>query len=159
MSATAERFRSFPPGLDLPQSEARILELWKEIRAFEEGLKRREGAPPFIFYEGPPTANGLPGVHHVISRTVKDVVCRYQSMRGKYVPRKGGWDTHGLPVEIEVERELKISGKDQIEQYGIAAFNARCRQSVLKYEGEWRRNTERIGFWLDMDHPYITFQN
>ena len=159
MSATAERFRSFPAGLDLPQSEAKVLELWKEIRAFEEGLKRREGAPPFIFYEGPPTANGLPGVHHVISRTVKDVVCRYQSMRGKYVPRKGGWDTHGLPVEIEVERELKISGKDQIEQYGIAAFNARCRQSVLKYEGEWRRNTERIGFWLDMDHPYITFEN
>ena len=159
MSATAERFRSFPPGLDLPQSEAKILELWKEIRAFEEGLKRREGAPYFIFYEGPPTANGLPGVHHVIARTVKDVVCRYQSMRGKYVPRKGGWDTHGLPVEIEVERELKISGKDQIEQYGIAAFNARCRQSVLKYEGEWRRNTERIGFWLDMDHPYITFEN
>jgi isoleucyl-tRNA synthetase len=158
-SVTAERFRPFPPGLDLPRSEAKILDLWRDLRAFEEGLKRREGATPFIFYEGPPTANGLPGVHHVISRTVKDVVCRYKSMRGHYVPRKGGWDTHGLPVEIEVERELKISGKDQIEQFGIAEFNARCRQSVLRYEGEWRRNTERIGFWLDMDHPYITFEN
>ncbi|HEX7077421.1 MAG TPA: isoleucine--tRNA ligase [Candidatus Eisenbacteria bacterium] len=159
MSVASERFHPFPPGLDLPASEAKVRDLWREIGAFEEGLKRREGQPPFIFYEGPPTANGLPGVHHVISRTLKDVVCRYQSMNGRYVPRKGGWDTHGLPVEIEVERELKISGKDQIEKFGIAEFNARCRASVLKYEGEWRRNTERIGFWLDMDHPYITFQN
>jgi len=159
MSLKADRFTPVSTKLDLPQSEARILELWKEIRAFEEGLKRREGSPPFVFYEGPPTANGLPGVHHVISRTIKDVVCRYKSMRGYYVARRGGWDTHGLPVEIEVERELKISGKDQIEQFGIAEFNARCRQSVLRYENEWRRNTERIGFWLDMDHPYVTFQN
>ncbi len=159
MSVKADRFLPVSTKLDFPTSEAKILEFWKEIRAFEEGLKRREGAPPFIFYEGPPTANGLPGVHHVISRTIKDVVCRYQSMRGRYVARKGGWDTHGLPVEIEVERELKISGKDQIEKFGIAEFNARCRQSVLRYENEWRRNTERIGFWLDMDHPYFTFAN
>jgi len=159
MIAKADRFLPFSTKLDFPASEGKVLELWKEIRAFEEGLKRREGAPPYIFYEGPPTANGLPGVHHVISRTIKDVVCRYKSMRGHYVPRKGGWDTHGLPVEIEVERELKISGKDQIEKFGIAEFNARCRQSVLRYENEWRRNTERIGFWLDMDHPYVTFSN
>ncbi|HEY6221141.1 MAG TPA: class I tRNA ligase family protein, partial [Candidatus Eisenbacteria bacterium] len=159
MIAKSGRFLPFSTKLDFPASEGKILELWKEIRAFEEGLKRREGAQPFIFYEGPPTANGLPGVHHVISRTIKDVVCRYKAMRGHYVPRKGGWDTHGLPVEIEVERELKISGKDQIEKFGIAEFNARCRQSVLKYENEWRRNTERIGFWLDMDHPYVTFAN
>src|SRR6266850_2236464 len=159
MIAKTGRFLPFSTKLDFPASEGKVLELWKEIRAFEEGLKRREGAPPYIFYEGPPTANGLPGVHHVISRTVKDVVCRYKAMRGHYVPRKGGWDTHGLPVEIEVERELKISGKDQIEKFGIAEFNARCRQSVLRYENEWRRNTERIGFWLDMDHPYVTFSN
>ncbi|MGH7681351.1 MAG: isoleucine--tRNA ligase, partial [Candidatus Eiseniibacteriota bacterium] len=159
MSVKADRFVETSTKLDFPASEAKILDFWKETRAFEEGLKRREGAPPFIFYEGPPTANGLPGVHHVISRTVKDIVCRYQSMRGRYVPRKGGWDTHGLPVEIEVEKQLKINGKDQIETYGIAEFNALCRKSVLKYEGEWRRNTERIGFWLDMDHPYFTFAN
>jgi isoleucyl-tRNA synthetase len=159
MPAAAERFLPLSVRLDPAESEARVLALWKEIRAFEDGLKRREGSPPFIFYEGPPTANGLPGVHHVISRTLKDIVCRYQSMTGHYVPRKGGWDTHGLPVEIEVERELKISGKDQIEKFGIAEFNARCRASVLRYESEWRRNTERIGYWLDMDHPYVTFHN
>ncbi len=159
MPVASERFRPLSIKLDPPQSEAVVLELWRDIRAFEEGLKRREGSPSFIFYEGPPTANGLPGVHHVISRTVKDVVCRYQSMTGHYVPRRGGWDTHGLPVEIEVERELKISGKDQIEKFGIAEFNARCRASVLRYEKEWRRNTERIGFWLDMDHAYVTFHN
>jgi len=159
VSVKTERFLPVSTKLDFPESEQRILEFWREIRAFEEGLKRREGSPPYVFYEGPPTANGLPGVHHVISRTVKDIVCRYWSMRGFYVARKGGWDTHGLPVEIEVERELKISGKAQIEEYGIAAFNARCRQSVLRYEGEWRKNTERIAFWLDMDHPYFTFSN
>lgn len=159
MSVKAERFRPISVKLDSPESERRILELWKEIRAFEEGLERRKGSPQFTFYEGPPTANGLPGVHHVISRTIKDIVCRYRSMAGFYVPRKGGWDTHGLPVEIEVERQLQISGKDQIEKFGIAEFNALCRKSVLKYESEWRRNTERIGFWLDMDHPYLTFAN
>ena len=159
MSVKAERFRPLSTKLDSPESERKVLELWKEIRAFEEGLKRREGSPQFTFYEGPPTANGLPGVHHVISRTIKDIVCRYRSMTGHYVPRKGGWDTHGLPVEIEVERQLQISGKDQIEKFGIAEFNALCKKSVLKYESEWRRNTERIGFWLDMDHPYLTFAN
>ncbi|MGE5177184.1 MAG: isoleucine--tRNA ligase [Hyphomicrobiales bacterium] len=159
MSAVTERFRSFSNGLDLPAAEERILAFWKEIDAFEEGLRRREGSPVFHFYEGPPTANGPPGVHHVLSRTLKDIVCRYKAMTGHAVPRKGGWDTHGLPVEIEVERELKISGKDQIEKFGIAEFNARCRESVLRYEGVWRRNTERIGYWLDMDHPYITFRN
>jgi isoleucyl-tRNA synthetase len=159
MPVAADRFRPLSTRLDPEQSEAAVLELWRDIGAFEEGLKRREGSPSFIFYEGPPTANGLPGVHHVISRTIKDIVCRYQSMTGHYVPRKAGWDTHGLPVEIEVERELKISGKDQIEKFGIAEFNARCRSSVLRYEAEWRRNTERIGYWLDMDHPYITFKN
>jgi isoleucyl-tRNA synthetase len=153
------RFVPFSTSLDLPQSEAKILALWREIGAFEQGVKRREGGPRFTFYEGPPTANGLPGVHHVLSRTLKDVVCRYKQMCGHHVPRKGGWDTHGLPVEIAVERELGISGKEQIEKYGIAEFNALCRKSVLRYETEWRRLTERIGYWLDMDAPYFTFSN
>jgi isoleucyl-tRNA synthetase len=156
---TMPRFRPLGAKLDPPETEARILRLWTEMRAFEQGLTRREGSPPFIFYEGPPTANGMPGVHHVFARAQKDVVCRYQSMRGRYVARKGGWDTHGLPVEIEVERELGISGKNEIERFGIAEFNARCRASVLKYEKEWRTLTERMGYWLDMDHPYITFSN
>ncbi|HXF59288.1 MAG TPA: isoleucine--tRNA ligase [Candidatus Saccharimonadales bacterium] len=159
MNVRSDLFLPVSTKLDLPQTEAKVLEFWREIHAFEEGLKRREGSPPFVFYEGPPTANGLPGVHHVLSRMLKDIVCRYKSMRGFYVPRKGGWDTHGLPVEIAVERELGISGKDQIEKFGIAEFNRRCRESVLRYEAEWRRITERIGYWLDMDHPYTTFDN
>jgi len=159
MTVQAPRFVPFSTSLDLPASEAKILELWREIGAFENGLKRREGSPPFVFYEGPPTANGLPGVHHVLSRTLKDVVCRYKQMSGFYVARKGGWDTHGLPVEIAVERELGINGKDQIEKFGIAEFNALCKKSVLRYEGEWRRLTERIAYWLDMEHPYFTFSN
>jgi isoleucyl-tRNA synthetase len=159
MSVTTELFHPFSTKLDLPESEARILRLWEEIDAFREGLKRREGAPRFVFYEGPPTANGLPGVHHAMARTFKDIVCRYKSMRGHYVARKAGWDTHGLPVEIEVEKELKISGKAEIEAFGIAEFNARCKASVLRYEAAWRSLTTRLGYWLDMDHPYVTFTN
>ena len=159
MNVKSDMFRPVSTKLDLPETEARILDFWRETKAFEESLKRREGRPRFIFYEGPPTANGLPGVHHVLSRMLKDIVCRYKSMCGFYVPRKAGWDTHGLPVEIAVERELGISGKDQIEKFGIAEFNRRCRESVLRYEADWRRLTERIGYWLDMDHPYFTFDN
>ncbi|MBI4365074.1 MAG: isoleucine--tRNA ligase [Candidatus Latescibacteria bacterium] len=156
MSLKSDMFVPVSTRLDLPETEARVLNLWREIDAFREGLKRREGRPPFVFYEGPPTANGLPGVHHVLSRTLKDVICRYKSMRGYHVARKGGWDTHGLPVEIGVERELGISGKEQIEKFGIAEFNALCKESVMRYETGWRRLTERIGYWLDMDHPYFT---
>ncbi len=159
MSVKTELFRPFSTKLDPPESEARILRFWEEIDAFGQGLKRREGAPAFIFYEGPPTANGLPGVHHALSRTLKDLVCRYKSMRGYYVSRKAGWDTHGLPVEIEVEKELHINGKADIEAFGIAEFNARCRASVLRYEAGWRSLTARLGYWLDMDHPYVTFAN
>jgi isoleucyl-tRNA synthetase len=159
VTVSVQRFRPFAGRLDPPESEAAVLRLWEEMSAFEEGLRRRNGSPPFIFYEGPPTANGLPGVHHVFARTQKDIVCRYKSMRGYYVARKGGWDTHGLPVEIEVERALGISGKNDIERFGIAEFNARCRASVLEYEKEWRSLTDRMAYWLDMDHPYITFSN
>jgi len=152
-------FESFGKDLTYAGIEKKIIEFWKTARIFEKSLVLRSQSPRFVFYEGPPTANGLPGVHHVMARTVKDLVCRYMTMQGFLVERKAGWDTHGLPVEIEVEQELKITSKDQIERYGIEAFNKRCRESVFKYEKEWRQVTERIGFWLDLDHPYITCTN
>src|SRR5437870_253461 len=138
-------------------AEVEILELWKRTRLFERTLEWRGDAPPFVFYEGPPTENGLPGLHHVISRAYKDVFGRYKQMRGFSVERKAGWDTHGLPVELEVERALKISGKKQIEAYGVDRFNALCKQSVNEYIDQWREMSERLGFWLDFDHPYRTY--
>ncbi|TMB89535.1 MAG: isoleucine--tRNA ligase, partial [Chloroflexi bacterium] len=138
-------------------AEVEILELWKRTRLFERTLEWRRDAPPFVFYEGPPTANGLPGLHHVLSRAVKDVFGRYKQMCGYSVDRKAGWDTHGLPVELEVERALKISGKKQIEAYGVDRFNALCKQSVNEYIDQWREMSERLGFWLDFDHPYRTY--
>ncbi len=153
---TKALFREVTPRVSFPELELRILDFWKQTQAFEKSLKLREGRPRFVFYEGPPTANGLPHIGHVLTRVYKDIVPRYRTMKGYYVPRKAGWDTHGLPVELEVEKELGITTKQQIEEYGVAEFNRRCRESVFRYEREWRRMTERIGFWLDMDHPYIT---
>ena len=112
----------------------------------------------FIFYEGPPTANGRPGVHHILSRAFKDVIPRYKTMQGFYVPRKGGWDTHGLPVEIQVEKQLGLKSKKEIEQYGVAEFNKKCRESVWEFKDEWERMTKRMGFWLDLKDPYITYE-
>ncbi|MCX5801738.1 MAG: isoleucine--tRNA ligase [Candidatus Eisenbacteria bacterium] len=152
-------FESFGKDLTYAANEKKIIEFWKTASIFEKSLALRSQSPRFVFYEGPPTANGLPGVHHVMARTVKDLVCRYKTMQGFLVERKAGWDTHGLPVEIEVEQELNITSKDQIEKYGVKAFNRRCKESVFKYEKEWRQVTERIGFWLDLDHPYITCTN
>ncbi|MBI4721328.1 MAG: class I tRNA ligase family protein, partial [Chitinivibrionia bacterium] len=146
------------PG-NVPAAEERILEFWEKERTFEKSVEARSGAGDFVFYEGPPTANGLPGVHHVMARLCKDVVCRYKTMRGFRVVRKGGWDTHGLPVEIEVENKLGLASKEQIEAIGIGEFNARCRESVFTYEKEWKRFTQRIGYWLDMENPYITCAN
>lgn len=139
--------------------EEAILKHWLTEKIPERSVTEREGAPRFVFYEGPPTANGKPGIHHVLARTLKDTVCRYQTMMGFQVNRKAGWDTHGLPVEIEVEKQLGLSSKQDIEAYGIEAFNKKCRESVFTYEKEWRRMTERIGYWLDMDNPYITLDN
>jgi isoleucyl-tRNA synthetase len=139
------------------EAELEVLDLWKRTRVFERTLEWRQDAPPFVFYEGPPTANGLPGLHHVLSRAFKDVFGRYKQMAGFSVERKAGWDTHGLPVELEVERALKISGKQQIEEYGVARFNALCKESVNKYIDQWRGMSERLGFWLDFDHPYRTY--
>jgi len=153
------RFREVPSMIDFPKLEKSILEFWEAHRIFERSLEQRASAPPFVFYEGPPTANGRPGIHHVISRSIKDLVCRYKTMQGFLVHRKAGWDTHGLPVEIEVEKDLEIQSKDQIEIYGVEKFNQKCRESVFRYLNEWNELTRRIGFWLDLEHPYITYTN
>ncbi len=133
-----------------------MLERWRERDVFAESLRLREGAKQWVFYEGPPTANGPPGSHHVLSRVFKDIYPRFQTMRGYRVERKGGWDCHGLPVEIAVEQKLGIHHKAEIEEYGIAAFNAKCRESVFTFLEEWNRLTERIGFWIDLEHAYRT---
>ncbi len=145
--------------VNLPQIEENILSFWKNNHVFERSVKARQGGPRFVLYEGPPTANGSPGIHHVLARVFKDVIPRYKAMKGYYTPRIAGWDTHGLPVELEIEKELGFSGKAQIEEYGVAQFNVRCRESVFRYLEEWKAMTERIGFWLDLDHPYITMDN
>jgi len=152
---------AFPPWPDLTanEMEQRQLALWKEEKLFQQTLDARRDGAPFVFYEGPPTANGRPGIHHVFSRTIKDLVCRFHSMQGKSVTRIAGWDTHGLPVEIEVEKELKLSGKKDIERFGIEEFNARARKSVFKYQAEWESLSDRIAYWLDYEHPYITCSN
>ncbi len=139
-----------------PQLEDRILERWRDLDVFHRSVAQREGADVWTFYEGPPTANGRPGSHHVLSRVFKDISPRYRTMRGYRVPRKAGWDCHGLPVELEVERELGIKEKDEIEEYGIAEFNQKCRESVFEYLEDWNRLTERIGFWVDLDDAYRT---
>src|SRR5438874_2452054 len=142
-----------------PALELNVLERWRERDIFHESIRRREGCPSFVFYEGPPTANGRPGSHHVLSRVFKDVFPRYKTMRGHVVHRKAGWDCHGLPVELEIERELGIASKADIERYGVAEFNARCRESVFAYIDEWNRLTERIGFWIDTDDAYVTMSD
>ncbi|PXF18190.1 MAG: isoleucine--tRNA ligase, partial [Methanobacteriota archaeon] len=132
---------------------------WAADSTFARQVAQREGAQPFVFLEGPPTANGRPGIHHVISRTYKDLVCRWRAMQGRYVERKGGWDTHGLPVEIEVQKALGLGTNSEIEAYGIEKFNTACRESVWTYESAWREMTERMGFWVDMDDPYVTLHD
>src|SRR3954468_22938715 len=148
--------RPVDPQQDLPELEQRVLARWRERDVFHESLRRREGAEQFVFYEGPPTANGRPGSHHVLARVFKDIYPRYKTMRGYYVERKGGWDCHGLPVEIAVEQQLGIGSKEEIEAYGIAEFNAKCRESVFEFLEDWNRLTERIGFWIDLDDAYRT---
>jgi len=145
--------------LDLPALETRLLEQWRREGLFHESLHQRDGAPEWVFYEGPPTANGRPATHHVWARVFKDLYPRFHTMRGRFVTRKGGWDCHGLPVELEVEKELGFSSKHQIEEYGIEAFNQRCRESVHRYVEDWSKLTERIGMWLDTDDAYWTLSN
>jgi len=152
-------FRPVDPKQSFPALEERVLQRWRDGDVFARSLEQRSGAEVWSFYEGPPTANGKPGSHHVLSRVFKDIYPRYRTMRGFQVPRKGGWDCHGLPVELEVEKELGISSKAEIEAYGIAEFNQRCRESVFRYVEEWNRLTERIGFWIDLDDAYHTLDN
>ena len=145
--------------LDFLSREKAVIDLWKERDVFRRSIDQREGADVFTFYDGPPTANGKPHIGHILTRAMKDLIPRYQTMKGKKVLRKAGWDTHGLPVELEVEKTLGLDGKDQIEQYGVEPFIAECKKSVWKYKGEWERMSERVGFWADMDDPYITYDN
>jgi isoleucyl-tRNA synthetase len=152
-------FAPVDPKQSFPALEERVLERWREEKVFERSLAARAGAPVWSFYEGPPTANGRPGSHHVLARVFKDVYPRYKTMCGFRVPRKAGWDCHGLPVELEVEKQLGISSKQEIEEFGIAEFNQRCRESVFEYVGEWNKLTERIGFWIDLDDPYVTLDD
>ena len=139
--------------------EREILEQWRKEDLFRQTLEAAKDAPPFVFYEGPPTANGRPGIHHVFARTIKDLVCRYHSLKGRSVTRIAGWDTHGLPVEIEVEKALNLNGKSDIERFGVAEFNRRCRESVFRYKSDWESLSDRIGYWLDYDKPYVTYTN
>lgn len=152
-------WREVEPASEWGTMEERVLAFWREQDVFAESTRQREGAEPWVFYEGPPTANGRPGSHHVLSRIFKDIFPRFQTMRGRFVDRRGGWDCHGLPVELEVEKQLNISSKPEIEAFGIAEFNARCRESVQTYLEEWERLTERIGFWIDTDRAYRTMDS
>ena len=146
-------------GLHLPSIEQSILAKWKEEEAFEQSVRLREGNTPFVFYEGPPSANGMPGIHHVISRTLKDMVCRYKTMQGFQVKRKGGWDTHGLPVELGVEKELGITKEDIGKKITVEEYNQKCREAVLRYKDKWDEITTKMGYWVDLNDPYITFEN
>ncbi|MEG2193866.1 MAG: isoleucine--tRNA ligase, partial [Terrisporobacter sp.] len=151
----------FKPLVDssVKDAESQVSAYWKNIDMLERTLEKGQNDPSFVFYEGPPTANGNPGIHHVVARTLKDWVCRYKTMSGYQVKRKAGWDTHGLPVELQVEKQLGLTNKQQIEEYGIAEFNEKCRESVFTYESKWRNMTERMAYEVDLDNPYITLDN
>src|SRR6195952_1556874 len=154
----AAKYKEFSQ-LNLPSIEQEVLARWEASHAFEKSVEIREGAEPFIFYEGPPSANGLPGIHHVISRTLKDLVCRYKTMQGFKVQRKGGWDTHGLPVELGVEKELGITKEDIGKKITVEDYNKKCREVVMRYKDKWEDITRKMGYWVDMTDPYITYDN
>ena len=145
--------------MDLVTVGNEVLEQWKRRNAFEKSLKLREGASEFVFFEGPPSANGMPGIHHVMARSIKDAICRYKTQTGYRVERRAGWDTHGLPVEIGVEKKLGIHKDDIGKTISVEEYNDTCRKEVMKYTKEWVNLTERIGYWVDMDDPYITYDN
>src|SRR6188474_2329628 len=154
----SQKYREYQQ-LNLPSIEQEILAKWAEKQAFEKSVSLREGATPFVFYEGPPSANGMPGIHHVISRTLKDLVCRYKTMKGFQVKRKGGWDTHGLPIELGVEKELGITKEDIGKKISVEEYNQKCREAVLRYKDKWDDITRKMGYWVDLNDPYITFKN
>jgi isoleucyl-tRNA synthetase len=145
--------------LNYAQIAAEMLQHWKQTNAFEESVRVREGKPTFTFYEGPPSANGTPGIHHVMARTIKDIFCRYKTLRGFQVKRKGGWDTHGLPIELQVEKELGITKEDIGKSISVEEYNQRCRETVMRFTDQWNNLTERIGYWVDLENPYVTYEN
>ncbi|MCH5177069.1 MAG: class I tRNA ligase family protein, partial [Prevotellaceae bacterium] len=145
--------------LNLSNVNKEVLEEWKANDVFHRSISEREGCPSFIFFEGPPSANGHPGIHHVMGRTIKDTFCRYKTMKGFQVKRKAGWDTHGLPVELSVEKDLGITKEDIGRTISIEEYNARCRKNVMMYTSEWTELSEKMGYWVDLEHPYITYDN
>ena len=152
------KYREFK-GLDLPAIDKEILAFWKEDKTFQKSINERPADNTFVFYEGPPSANGKPGIHHVMARTVKDLFCRYHTMKGQRVDRKGGWDTHGLPVELKVESELGITKDDIGKSITIEEYNQKCRETVMRFKDMWDDITIKMGYWVDLDDPYITFKN
>ena len=146
-------------GLNLFATNEEVLKMWDEQDLFHRSMTEREGCPSCVFFEGPPSANGHPGIHHVMARTIKDVFCRYNTMQGFQVNRKAGWDTHGLPVELGVEKELGITKEDIGRSISIEEYNARCRRNVMMYTQEWTDLSHLMGYWVDMEHPYITYDN
>ena len=152
-------FEKVSTNLDAQSREKEVIRFWNENNIFKKQTDLREGSDVFTFYDGPPTANGKPHIGHIETRAIKDLIPRYHVMKGKQVTRKAGWDTHGLPVELEVEKLLGLDGKEQIEEYGIEPFIQKCKESVWKYKGEWERMSERVGFWADMENPYVTYEN
>ena len=145
-------------GLDLPKVAEEILAYWQENEIFEKSISTREGNEPYIFFEGPPSANGMPGIHHVMARAIKDIFCRFQTQKGKQVKRKAGWDTHGLPVELGVEKELGITKEDIGKKISVSEYNEACKNAVMRYTDVWNNLTEQMGYWVDMEDPYITYK-
>ena len=152
-------YQSVSPNVNFVEQEKKIEAFWEEEHIFEKSIESRKKGTPYVFYDGPPTANGKPHIGHVLTRVIKDMIPRYRTMKGYMVPRKAGWDTHGLPVELEVEKKLGLDGKDQIEKYGLEPFIAHCKESVWQYKGMWEDFSRTVGFWADMDNPYVTYDN
>ena len=150
---------AIPKQLNMPAIEQEILAFWEKENMFEKSVSIREGAESFVFYEGPPSANGMPGIHHVISRTIKDLFCRYKTMQGYQVSRKAGWDTHGLPVELGVEKELGITKEDIGIKISVEDYNKKCREVVMRYQDKWSDITKKMGYWVNLNDPYITYEN
>ena len=159
MSNNPELYTKVSTGMDFAKREQAVLDLWRDSQIFPKSMSKREGSPVFVFYDGPPTANGRPHMGHIIARAIKDLFPRYKTMKGCHVLRKAGWDTHGLPVELEVEKALGISGKPEIEKYGVEPFIQKCKESVWTYEAMWKEMSERMGYWADMESPYVTYHN
>lgn len=155
----SKKFKEYSKQLNLSEVNKEMLQIWDEHSLFEASMKEREGCPTFVFYEGPPSANGMPGIHHVMARTIKDIVCRYKTMKGFHVKRKAGWDTHGLPVELGVEKSLGITKEDIGKKISVDEYNAACRSEVMKYTKEWTDLTHKMGYWVDLENPYITYDN